>query len=165
MRFFDCLKKAWGSFVDCMCEERAPASREESLPETRARLLGLLAARPVEEKAPETAKSGAPYRAPATIVPPPPPEWEELCVDHGSRIMCKVVRRGELSLEQFESVRKKAQRRAVRHFRGKEVRHRVVRKDATEIEFAFYRRSNKGPVKLALRKEEIEPNVSQVGSA
>ena len=41
-----------------------------------------------------------------------------------------------------EAVRTKVRRRAVRHFQGKEVKHRVFEKDSTSITFIFNRWKN-----------------------
>lgn len=58
------------------------------------------------------------------------------------------------SEETLKLLRTKAKRRALRHFQGKTVTHRVVKKDETSIEFAFYRRSGK-PVNIRLRYESV----------
>jgi len=48
------------------------------------------------------------------------------------------------------ALRLKTKRRALRHFRGKEVTHRVVEKSANSISFAYFRGSGK-PVSIRWR--------------
>lgn len=56
----------------------------------------------------------------------------------------------------LSELRAKSKRRALRHFKGKEVRHRVVHKDASSIEFAFMRRSG-NPIYFRWRRVETPP--------
>jgi hypothetical protein len=52
----------------------------------------------------------------------------------------------------------KTKRRALRYFRGVEVKHRVVNKDANSIEFAFFRRSGTR-LQIRWRRVETTPQV------
>jgi len=52
----------------------------------------------------------------------------------------------------IDSLAAKAKRRALRHFKGKKVRHRVTRQETNSVEFSFFRRSGK-PVRI--RVEQI----------
>lgn len=63
----------------------------------------------------------------------------------------------------LSELRAKSKRRALRHFKGKEIRHRVVHKDATSIEFAFMRRTGK-PVYFRWRRVETPPKVQAAKS-
>lgn len=55
-----------------------------------------------------------------------------------------------LTSSEQETVKAKTKRRARRHFKGVEVRHRVVDKTPTSITFAFKRRSG-APVTIRWR--------------
>jgi len=62
--------------------------------------------------------------------------------------------RGE---EQIATLKAKSKRRSVRHFRGVDVKHRVVKKDTTSIEFAWFRRNKGTPVHIRWRKADAPP--------
>jgi|SRR5580692_12003271 hypothetical protein len=78
-------------------------------------------------KAPETAPEGKPYRKhePAPEIP----------LD----LMYNVQGGDNIAPDKLEEFMEKSRRRAVRHFSGKEVKHRVTHKSADTIEFVFNR--------------------------
>jgi hypothetical protein len=158
MGFFACLKKGWCAFVQCFCDDCPPAK----LPASTSQAPLAAKTEPAAE-----AKVGSEGRAiePVKEAPKPPPEppWEELSVKGDYRYSLQVSKPGKITQDQLKTARAKAERRAQRYWQGKEVRHRVVRKNDTEVEFSFFRRSyDKGPVNLIVRREKV--NVTQVGS-
>jgi hypothetical protein len=58
--------------------------------------------------------------------------------------------------EVIEQIKAKTRRRATRHFRGKEVRHRVIEKKPDTIRFAFFRRSGT-PLKIRWTNKPASP--------
>jgi hypothetical protein len=69
----------------------------------------------------------------------------------GSKLVCTLTGEDSRSKTEIEKIKVKTRRRALRHFDGKEVRHRVTEKKADSIEFAYFRRSGK-PVKIRWQK-------------
>src|SRR5512135_509837 len=69
----------------------------------------------------------------------------------GSKLVCTLTNEDSKSKAEITKIKAKTRRRAIRHFEGKEVKHRVTEKKPDSIEFAFFRRSGK-PVKVRWQK-------------
>ncbi len=67
------------------------------------------------------------------------------------KLLCTLSNEGSKSTEVIKALKVKTKRRALRHFAGKEVRHRVTEKKADTIEFAYFRRSG-NPVRIRWQK-------------
>ena|SRR5271157_875469 len=113
---------------------------------------------PTEPKAePTPVSAGGPYRSEPTIKPKKihPPK-DEL------KLVCTLTNEDAKSVETIKTLKEKTRRRALRHFAGKEVRHRVTEKKPDSIEFAFFRRSSK-PVKIRWQKPGAQPEQTPPG--
>jgi hypothetical protein len=80
-----------------------------------------------------------------------PTEDKPKLLKDGSKLICTLSNEGSRSKSQLDEIKKKTRRRAIRHFEGKEVKHRVTEKKPDSIEFAFFRRSG-NPVKVRWQK-------------
>jgi hypothetical protein len=76
-------------------------------------------------------------------------------------LVCTVTDTKGLTDTELGKLKEKTRRRALRHFAGKEVRHRVTEKKNDLIEFAFFRTSSgsrrNAPVKIRWQKPSIKP--------
>lgn len=83
----------------------------------------------------------------------PPVEVESVAVGPVAepRLVCEMEGHTTRSEEVMTKLKEKTERRARRHFAGKNVKHRVVKKDENSIEFAFFRRSS-SPTRLRWQK-------------
>ena len=69
------------------------------------------------------------------------------------KLMCTLQNESHHSLGVVDNLKEKTRRRALRHFAGKEVRHRVTEKKNDSIEFSFFRGSG-NPLKIKWQKNE-----------
>lgn len=100
---------------------------------------------------------GGPYRSEPSVKPKKVRPPKEL------KLVCTLTNEDAKSVDTIKSLKEKTRRRALRHFEGKEVRHRVTEKKTDSIEFSFFRRSGK-PVKIRWQKpgaqtEQTPPGV------
>jgi hypothetical protein len=100
------------------------------------------------DKAPEDPKDEA--KKPGEVIPDIP-------------LVCTVTDEKGLTKTELKKLKEKTRRRALRHFAGKEVRHRVTEKKNDLIEFAFFRTSrgqgSKGaPVKIRWQNSNRLPD-------
>ena len=76
-------------------------------------------------------------------------------------LVCTVTDTKGLSEIELGKLKDKTRRRALRHFAGKEIRHRVTEKKNDLIEFAFFRSSSgsrkNAPVKIRWQKPSTKP--------
>ncbi len=72
------------------------------------------------------------------------------------KLVCTLQNEDSKSVAIIKELKAKTRRRALRHFAGKEVRHRVTEKKPDSIEFSFFRRSGK-PVKIKWQKNGAQP--------
>jgi hypothetical protein len=92
----------------------------------------------------ETKTEGkTPYRT-SPIPPPPLPE---------PKLVCTLQGEDGRSVEEINIIKSKTRRRAIRHFAGKVIKHRITDKKSDSIEFKFFRRSGK-PVTIRWTKEK-----------
>jgi hypothetical protein len=68
----------------------------------------------------------------------------------GSKLICTISNGSNCFEAQLREIKKKSRGRAIRHFEGKEVKHRVTEKNSDSIEFAFFRSGN--PTKVRWQK-------------
>ena len=102
---------------------------------------------PVPGEKKEPYRSAEPAPVPAVPVPKDDP-----------KLVCTLTGEASRSLETVNKLKEKTKRRALRHFNGKEVRHRVTAKKPDSIEFAFFRRSGT-PLKIRWQKPTAtQPN-------
>jgi hypothetical protein len=79
-------------------------------------------------------------------------------------LVCTITDTKGLSKTELKKLKEKTRRRALRHFAGKEVRHRVTEKKNDLIEFAFFRTTSgsrkNAPVKIRWQKPSTKSDSS-----
>jgi len=113
------------------------------------KLTELICGKP-EEPAPKPADAKAPYRTEPTSKPEPAkPEAEK----PKFKLVCTLTNEDRKTKEEIQKIKVKSRRRALRHFQGKEVKHRVTEKTPDAIEFEFFRSPDKSrSVKIRWQK-------------
>lgn len=104
-----------------------------------------------DQPTPAPAAEAMPYRDNVAVGPPPIPAASS--PPEEAKLVCELKGEERLDADVIRKLKAKTRRRAKRHFAGKEVRHRVTKKEAGSIEFAFFRRSGK-PLSIKWRKPE-----------
>jgi len=131
--------RGWNALVGKVCGNFRATAPDEPSKEIRSQ--------PIE---PTPASAGGPYRSEPSVKPKKvhPPK-DEL------KLVCTLTNEDAKSVETIKTLKEKTRRRALRHFAGKEVRHRVTEKKPDSIEFAFFRRSGSKSVKIRWQKPTI----------
>ena len=80
------------------------------------------------------------------------------------KLVCTLTGEATRDLTIINTIKDKTRRRAIRHFAGKEVRHRVTEKKPDSIEFKFFRRTST-PLTIRWQKQGAQSEQSPTTEA